>query len=377
MGTGQLQICPVNSRRLLRTFIKFPWKVYKGDSNWVPPLLSEMKKKFDPSENPFFKYADVAPFIAIHRGEPVGRIAAILNTRHNEFHKDKVGFFGFFECVEDVAVAERLFEAAKEWLTRRKMEVIRGPVNFSTNEECGLLIDGFDDPPAVMMPYNPPYYPALLESCGLRKAKDLYAYTIEDTAVLPEKLFRVTNLVKEKAGITFRSINFSNLREEIEVLKSIYNSAWAPNWGFYPVTEEEFEYMAKELKRFAAPDLILIAEVDGKPVGFSLTMPDVYQALKKCNGRLFPFGIFRFLRDRKKIDRARVMVLGIVEGYRRRGIDALFYLETFQRGKKLGYKRGELSWILEDNTAMNNAVEALGARLYKKYRIYEGLIKSR
>jgi GNAT superfamily N-acetyltransferase len=221
------------------------------------------------------------------------------------------------------------------------------------------------------MPYNPPYYPALLESCGLRKAKDLYAYTIDDTAVMPEKVLRITELVRKKTNITFRSINFARLKHEIEVLKSVYNSAWAPNWGFYPMTEEEFDYMAKELKRFAVPDLILIAEVDGKPAGFSLALPDIYQALKRCNGRLFPFGIFKFLRDRKKIDRARVMVLGIAEGFRRRGIDALFYLETFQRGKKLGYKRGELSWVLEDNVAMNSPIEAIGARLYKKYRIYE------
>ena len=371
MGTGQLQICPVNSRSLLKKFIKLPWKIYRGDNNWVPPLIGEMKKKFNPSKNPFFRYADVAPFLALRRSEPVGRIVAILNTRHNEFQKEKAGFFGFFECVEDRDVAARLLAAAKEWLSERGMEVIRGPANFSSNEEWGLLIDGFDDPPAVMMPYNPPYYPALLESCGLRKAKDLYAYTIDDTAVMPEKVLRITELVRKKTNITFRSINFARLKHEIEVLKSVYNSAWTLNWGFYPMTEEEFDYMAKELKRFAVPDLILIAEVDGKPAGFSLALPDIYQALKKCNGRLFPFGIFKFLRDRKKIDRARVMVLGIVEGFRRRGIDALFYLETFQRGKKLGYKRGELSWVLEDNAAMNSPIEAIGARLYKKYRIYE------
>jgi hypothetical protein len=371
MAAGEPEIVPANSRRLFGKFVKFPWKVYTGDSNWVPPLISEMKSKFNHSKNPFFQYADVVPFIALRAGKVVGRIAAILNTRHNEFHSEKTGFFGFFECVEDRDVAACLFAAAKQWLSERGMELIRGPVNFSSNDEWGLLIDGFDDPPAIMMPYNPPYYPALLESCGLRKAKDLYAYAIDDTAVMPEKVVRIAELVRKKTNITFRSINFARLNDEIEVLKSIYNSAWTLNWGFYPMTEEEFDYMAKELKRFAVPDLILIAEVDGKPAGFSLTLPDIYQALKRCNGRLFPFGIFRFLRDRKKIDRARVMVLGIVEGYRRRGIDALFYLETFERGKRLGYKRGELSWVLEDNVAMNSPIEAIGARLYKKYRIYE------
>jgi len=371
MDTDQLKTVPVTSRGLLRKFIKFPWIIYKNDENWVAPLISEMKKKFDRSKNPFFRYADVQPFLAIRGTKIVGRIVAINNPRHNEFHKEKTGFFGLFECIEDAQVAKALVDAAAQWLRQRGMEVIRGPVNFSSNEEWGLLIEGFDDPPAIMMPYNPPYYTLLLESCGLRKAKDLYAYTIDDTAVMPEKVLRITELVRKKTNITFRSINFAHLKHEIEVLKSVYNSAWTANWGFYPMTEEEFDYMAKELKRFAVPDLILIAEVDGKPAGFSLTLPDIYQALKRCNGRLFPFGILKFLRDRKKIDRARVMVLGIVEVFRRRGIDALFYLETFQRGKRLGYKRGELSWVLEDNVTMNSPLEAIGARLYKKYRIYE------
>ncbi|MFH1421137.1 MAG: N-acetyltransferase [Planctomycetota bacterium] len=375
MSNNEVEILPVNSSKLMKHFIKFPWKIYNDDKKWAPPLISEIKKKFNQAKNPFFQYGKVQSFLARRNGGFVGRITAIYNPRHNQYHNDKVGFFGLFDAINDVKVAEPLFQVVKNWLTEYDRDIIRGPFNFSTNDESGLLIEGFDDPPQIMMPYNPPYYADLIESCGLKKVKDLYAYTMDANVTLPEKFYKVAELVRKKTEITFRSIDFSKIKEEIKLIKEVYNKAWAPNWGFFPMTEKEFEHMGKELKKIAAPEIILIAEAKGEPVGFSLALPDINQALMGCNGRLFPFGIFKLLKNMKKINRIRVLVLGVIEGYRRRGIDALFYLETFKRAVKLGYKSGEMSWILEDNNAMNNALVALGAHLYKKYRIYEAPIK--
>lgn len=370
MPEGSIIVEEVLTRRQRMAFLKLPWKVYAGDPLWVPPLLAERKAFIDPKKNPFFQHADVALFLALRDGSPAGRIAALVNHNHNRFHMDKVGFFGLFECVEDYEVAQALLNRAASWLRERGMEVMRGPASFSTNEEIGLLVEGFHESPMVLMPYNPPYYAGLLERYGFRKEKDLYALirTAED---MPERLYRLADKIKKRGRFEVRKIRMKELDEEILRFKAVYESAWERNWGFVPMTEAEIDHMARELKKILDPDLVFFAELDDKIVGFSLTLPDINQALKKINGRLLPFGFLKLLYQFRKIDQVRVLLLGVAQGYRRIGIDGVLYLETFKEGIKKGYKRGEFSWILEDNEAMIRPLEAIGATRYKTYRVYD------
>ncbi|MFH1226488.1 MAG: N-acetyltransferase [Planctomycetota bacterium] len=360
-------------------FIYLPWtaRLYKGDLNWVPNLISEDKKLLDPNIHPFHRHGRVELFVAYSdMGKPVGRIAAIINEAHNKLYNDRTGFFGLFECVNDKAVAQELFIAVAGYLEKQGMKIMRGPMNFSTNETCGLLIDGFTSPPMFMMTYNPSYYMSLVENTGLVKSKDLFAWYVDDTLAVPDKMVRVANRVRSHHNITIRQANMKHLDKEVKIIQDVYNKAWSNNWGFVPMTNEEFQHMAKDMKRIVDPSLLLIAEVEGKPAGFSLTLPDYNMALKHVNGRLFPFGIFKLLWHVyiNKINRARVITMGIIPEYQKRGIDVLFYLETIKNGKALGYKGAELSWILEDNILMNRTIESLGARLYKKYRIYDKML---
>ena len=367
-----LRVEPVERKKDLREFLRLPWKIYRGDPNWVPPLLREEKARFDPSRNPFFEHAEVALFLAKRDGEPVGRIAAIVNYAHNEFWGDKVGFFGFFEGPQDEEVAGRLFEEAGRWLREKGMEVMRGPMEFSTNETCGMLVEGFGRPPMVMMSYNPPYYPQLLEALGFRKAKDLYAFYIRADVPIPEKVARIARMVQERGGIRVRSLRMKEFWEEVKRVKIIYNSAWSKNWGFVPMTDAEFEHIAKELKQIVEPELVLFAETeDGEPVGYSMAVPDVNQVLRRINGRLDPLSLAKLLWYSRKINEGRLMTLGVREGFRRRGIEAVFYMRTLEAARKLGYVGGELSWTLEDNHLINRAIETMGAKRYKTYRIYD------
>ncbi len=368
---NNIQIQKVEGKRALKDFIKLPWRVYGGDPLWVPPLIKERKDYFNPQKNPFYQHSQVQLFLALQEGKPVGRIAALINHNHNNFHKEKTGFFGFWEVQPQYSIAQKLLEQARSWLKEKGMEIMRGPMNFSTNDECGLLIDGFDLSPMIMMPYNPPYYMEFLEKFGLKKTKDLYAYLIDHSQQPPERMRRVAKKVKEKEDLHIRQVNLKRFEEEVKLIKQIYNQAWSKNWGFVPMTDEEFDHLANELKRLAVPELILIAEVNGEPAGFSMALPDYNQALKKVNGKLFPWGLFKLLWWAKRIDAIRVLTMGVVHKYQKRGIDLIFYLETFDRGVGKGYKRGELSWILEDNLLMNRALEYLGVKVYKRYRIYE------
>ncbi|HID09873.1 MAG TPA: N-acetyltransferase [Candidatus Latescibacteria bacterium] len=367
-----LRIELVEGRKALWEFLRLPWRIYQGDPNWVPPLLREERARFDPSRNPFFEHAEVALFLALRDREPVGRIAAIVNHRHNEFWNDRVGFFGFFEGPKEEEVAGRLFEEAGRWLRDKGMEVMRGPMEFSTNETCGMLVEGFDRPPMVMMPYNPPYYPQLLEALGLHKAKDLYAFYIRADVPIPEKVADVARAVQVRGDVQVRSLRMKEYWEEVKRVKIIYNSAWSKNWGFVPMTDAEFEHLARELKQIVEPELVLIAETDdGEPVGFSMAVPDVNQALRHINGRLDPISLAKLLWYSRKIDEGRLMTLGVREKFRRRGIEAVFYIRTLEAARKLGYVGGELSWILEDNHLINRAIETMGAKRYKTYRIYD------
>jgi GNAT superfamily N-acetyltransferase len=367
-----IKIEPVTSSKERMTFIKFPWRIYQGDPNWVPPLIIDMKKMLDPQKNPFFLHSKAELFLARRNGEVVGRIAAILNNNHNRFHNEKTAFFGFFECINDPDVAAALLERVEEWGRQEGMTVLRGPMNFSTNDTCAFLIDGFDSPPVLLMTYNPRYYIDLVEQAGYQKAKDLYAYFMDHTTPLPRRIIEVSERAMKDEGLTLRSMNMKDFDAELQRVKMIYNSAWEKNWGFVPMTDEEFEHMAKELKPIVDPDLIFFAEVDGEPAGFSLTLPDYNQILRHINGRLLPFGIVKLLLGRRKINGVRVLTLGVVPKFQRsRAIAPAFYRRTYEVGTGKGHTWGEFSWILEDNLLMNRALKLLGARHYKTYRIYE------
>ena len=356
-----------------KEFIRFPWKVYRGNPNWVPPLESEVKFLLDEKENPFFQHSEAACFLARRNGETVGRIAAIIDRNHIKFHNEQAGFFGFFECLPDCAVARALLDAAESWLKERDVAIMRGPVNPSTNDECGFLLEGFDSPPMIMMPYSPEYYLDYMERCGLTKAKDLYAYicAIRDVAA-GGRLERLASAVKARVpGLTVRPANMKRFQQEVEAVQFIYNSAWSHNWGFVPMTDAETVSMAKKLKPLIAPELMIMAEVDGKPAAFFVALPDYNQVLGKINGRLGPVGLAKFLWYSRKISDIRVLAMGVTEQYRKKGIEGLLYLESFKAAVKKGYERAEMSWILEDNVLVQRGCELMGGTLYKKYRIYE------
>jgi hypothetical protein len=371
-----IRIERVTDRNGIVEYVKFPFRLYRGDPNWVPPLIEERRDFFDTKKNPFYEHARFQLFLARREGELVGTIGAVVNDNHNAFHHEASGGFGFFEAIDDPAVAAALFEAAEDWVRGQGMNVIRGPLNFSTNDEVGTLIEGFDEPPMVMMTYNPRYYPALIEGRGYTKAMDLFAwlYDIEENLrKAPEKLFRVAEKAAARQGISVRKLDMRHFDRDIALIKEAYNSAWERNWGFVPMTEHEIDHLAKSMKPVLDPNLIFIAETaDGKPAGISLTLPDLHQALQwSGGGHLWPFGLLKFLWHRRKVNQMRLFIMGMKEQYRGRGIDALFYLRTAQEGLKRGYKREEGSWILETNDMMNRILERLGGIKYKTYRIYE------
>lgn len=364
-------VTPASSGRDMDAFIRFPLRHYGGDPLFVPHLLYERKKFFSPS-NPIFQFTEVVYLLARdEKGEVVGRVTAHINERHNRHSGEKTGFFGFFESVDDQAVASALMTAAEKKLKDRGMRTIRGPFNFSTNEECGLLVQGFDRPPSFMMPYNKPYYPELMTHLGYIKAKDLLAYEYEYQGSIPDHLVRLSERVKQRKRMTTRTIDMNRFVEDVETIFTIYNAAWAKNWGFVPVTEEEFRATAKDLKPIVDPSIVLIAEKDGRPVGFSVTLPDYNVLLKKANGRLFPFGFLHLLFGRKSIRRVRTLLLGVVAEHRLSGIEVLLIHDTFEQGLPKGYWAGEMSWVLEDNVLMRRAIERMGASIGKVYRIYE------
>jgi hypothetical protein len=356
-------------------FIRFQWEIYRDDPFWVPPLVMERHEFLDPARNPFFRHAEVALFMARRSGAPVGRIAAVEDRNFNAFHGSRKAYFGLFESVDDPGVAAALFAVARDWARWRGLTSMIGPMNLSTNQECGLLVDGFDESPYVLMPYNPRYYQDLFEACGLKKVKDLFAFERSARVPPPERFGRVADKIRAHEGITIRTIDMKQFPAEVERIKAIYNSAWERNWAFVPMSDAEFAKLASDLKMLVDPELALIAEDHGEPVAFSLTVPDINQALKHLNGRLttfgLPVGLAKLLYHQRRIDRVRLMALGIKEGYRRRGIDAVMIVDTIRRAHELGYAGGEISWTLEDNDLVNRVLESAGAKRSKTYRIYE------
>jgi GNAT superfamily N-acetyltransferase len=334
-------------------------------------LRIAVKELLDREKHPFYRDAEAEFFLAHRDGEVVGRIAAILDKAHNRFHNEETGFFGFYESIDDKAVAKALLDRAWQWLQKRGAKLMRGPVNPSTNYECGMLIDGFDADPMVMMPYNPRYYPELMNEAGLHKAKDLFAFGSTVADVGTDKSERVADKAMAAAGVTVRQIDMKNFAADVERVWQVYNAAWERNWGFVPMSREEFALMGKEMKQILKPGLVLLGEVKGRVVGFALALPDVNQALKPAGGRLFPTGLVKILYYQRLISSVRVLVLGVLEEYRASGLAAAFYATLVRNARKLGYSDCEMSWILEDNVLMNRSLAMMGAKRVKTYRIYE------
>jgi GNAT superfamily N-acetyltransferase len=367
-----LQIETARTGKELREFVLFPERLYRGDGRWVAPLRSEAAKTFDRERNPFFRHGEIEPLVARRRGRAVGRIAAIRNLLHESFHGEPVGFFGFFECENDLETAAALVRAAAERSRSWGLSRLRGPVNPDTNGDCGLLVDGFDEPPMVMMSHAKSYYDPLLRGCGLEKARDLVAYIVEENPSL-ERFARVAALVaRRRPSIRVRRIDMRRLEDEVARFKEVYNRAWEKNWGFVPMTDIEVDHMARELRRVIDPGFVVFAEEKGEPIGVALALPDFNQAIRHARGRLFPLGWIPVLWHSRRIRQARVLALGLVPEAKGRGVDVLLYNALYSRWAELGYRRAELSWILEDNRIMRAPLESIGARVYKTYRIYEG-----
>jgi GNAT superfamily N-acetyltransferase len=366
-----IEVTAVDNKKALHEFVELPFSIYRNDPYWVPPLRIAVKELLDREKHPFYANAEAEFFLAREGGKVVGRVAAIIDRNHNRFHNENAGFFGFFECVDNIEVARALLERAKQWVFDRGAKFLRGPVNPSTNYECGLLVDGFDFSPMVMMTYNPRYYPVLMDQVGLKKAKDLYAYLSNANTIEMKKIDRVAEKVLKTTGVRVRPINMKNFQSDVERVWEVYKAAWQRNWGFIPMTREEFFLMGKEMKMILKPDLVLIGEVGDRVVGFALALPDVNQALKPANGSLFPTGLLKILYYQRLIKNVRVLALGVVEEYRPSGLAAGFYATLVQNARKLGFGDCEMSWILEDNVLMNRSLEVMGAKRYKTYRIYD------
>ena len=376
--TGDISVRPVAGRADLERFLRLPWSIYADDGNWVPPLLSDVRAALDTAKHPFYQHADIATFLARRGSTVVGRIAAIVNRAHNEFHDDAIGFFGLFESTDDQGVADALLHTAEDWLRERGMKAVRGPMNLSTNEEVcspGVLVDGFHRPPAIMMGHTPPYYARLLERAGYAKAKDLVAYWL-DSEEMPARLQRTYDRLMRDGRTKFRSVNLSRFDEEVAVIQDIYNTAWERNWGFVPMSGDEILHLAKQLRPVVNPHLCVIAELDGEPVGFVLGLPDYNVALKHVNGRLFPFGIVKLLWYKRRIAHCRTITLGLKPHARHRGLDGLLIAHLFMEAKKVGIWKGECSWILEDNWDMRRGLDRIGGVADKTYRVYDKTLTS-
>jgi len=370
---SEIKVSQVQSRADRNAFIRFSWRIYRDDSAWVPPLLIERKEFLDRKGHPFYKHGDATLFLAKHNGEIVGRIMASDDPNYNSLHQSNVGCFGLFDCIHNCEVAEALFRAAAEWMRGKGRNEMMGPIDYSTNYVCGLLIDGFQYPPTLLTAHNPPYYSDLIERCGFTKAKDWYAWWFSEVPASAERLREIASARAKKQGVRIRPVNLKDMAGEARRIRAIYNQAWEKNWGFVPFTEAEFEHMAKEMKPLLVPPGTLIAEIAEEPIGFVIGVPDINVALRHINGRLttfgLPIGLLKLLYYRTKIRTGRLVALGVVEKYRRVGIAEMLVLQLMDEAFKRGFT-GELSMTLEDNVMVNRFIEAMGAARYKTYRIY-------
>jgi len=364
-------IAPCLSKKELKTFEQIPEILHGSDPYFVPPFPGSIVKLID-DKSPIRRMGAIYPFLAYKDGKPVGRIAAIINRNHNDYYKDKTGFFGFFEFANDLEVARALLERAKVEVKTRGMESLRGPYSPTVNDECGLLVDGFETTPFVLMPYNPTYYLTIYDRLGLKAARDLYAYYISTASGMPERIEKIVKRVKRTTGIEVRNINLKKLSSELKIIQKLYNETLDRNWGFVPLSVEELEFAADDLKSIVDPSFVLIAEKDGVAVGFSLVIPNINEFMWRAKSSK---GLMRILRfawylKTQSPKEARLTVLGVSPEFRNKGVAALFYYESFMRGKNK-FVGGELSWIEESNEEMCRAIEVMGGQKYKSYRIFE------
>jgi len=374
---GSVTIRPVGSRRELKGFVKVPFRLHRDHPQWVAPLIFERMEFLNPRKNPYFEHAEVQLFVAERDGEPVGRISAQVDSRWDEFQGGNDAMFGFFETTDDAEVTRALFEAAGEWAAAQGRERILGPMDFTTNDELGILIEGYERRPMILEPWHPPYYRELIEAEGFAKAMDLLMWELQfgdlkEGESFDPSIHAAAKKALEDEGITIRNMRKREMSAEVKRFMDVYNEAWGSNWGFVPITDAEVEYQAKHLKQVLEEDWTYIAEKDGEAVGAALTLPDINQVTAKMNGRLLPFGWLTFLRGKAKIDQLRVFALGVKHDYRHTGVAAGLYLRHLEEAAKPGaIGGGEMGWILETNKPMNRAMEGMGGKVVKRYRLYE------
>jgi len=384
MGNASVTVRQVESRRDFNTFLRFPWTLYHGDPYWVPPLVSMQRHKLDKRDNPTWQHMEGEYFVAWRGDKPVGTIAAFINHRHNEFQGEHIGFFGLFEVYDDQEAANALLDTAAEYVRARGYDALRGPASFSTNEECGVMIEGFDDPPVILMPYNYPYYQRLIENAaGFEKVMELYSYYItvegaESARQKFDKLFRVVNKNNERRHIEVRALDMKHAKREFSMFADIYNKAWDKNWGFVPFSADELAALVKEMGQFVDPRLAFFATVEGKPVAFLMGIPDMNQVLKRAYprpGKPEPLTLLQVLwhwKLRPKITRTRVMLMGVEEGYRGIGVEPALFAALYQEAVHMGkLECADGGWVLETNKPIQRLVEAYNSRVYKRYRFYE------
>lgn len=361
----------LRNARHRKRFLDIADPIYEGDPNYIAPLRMHFMKFLDPAKNPFFGHAGHVALMVKRGDRPVGRVVAHVDREYQAYHGTKTGFFGFFECIDDVAVAHALLDEAVAWLRGQGVREIFGPMEFTTNHQCGLLVENFDRPPFVENTYNPPYYEELLTTYGFGKAKDLLIFMIDirDGMDTPKRarIRKVADRVRKREGITVRPVDFSDVDREIERMYELYVKAWEKNWGFVALGKEEFNFLMGDLKMVAIADLVLFVEVDGKPVGFTATLPNVNEHMPK-NGRLLPFNWLKML-NLKKTKSGRLITLGMLPEYRKRGLESIMFTETLLAGQRNGWTQGEIGWTLEDNDLVNRAIESMEGRLDRRYRI--------
>jgi len=373
---ASVSIRPVRTRRELKRFVKVPFHLHRERPQWVPPLIYERMRFLDRGKNPYFEHAEAEYFLAEREGEAVGRITAQVDERWDEFQGGSDAMFGFFETTDDPDVAGALLDAAEGWARERGRERLLGPMDFTTNDEIGILIEGFELPPMILQNWHPPFYRELLDGAGYGKAMDLLMWHLalgdlkEGDQFAPEIHAAAEKALRDE-GVTIRNFSKRNLDQEMLRFREVYNEAWADNWGFVPPTDAEVEFHAGLLKQVLDEDWGYIAEKDGETVGVAFTLPDINQALAGMGGRLLPFGWLKFLRARRRIDRVRVFALGVKNAYRHSGVAAGLYLKHLEAASPEGIPAGEMGWILETNKAMNRAMEGMGGTVVKRYRVYE------
>ena len=372
-----MKIIELDDNKTWNQFFQLPFRIFKNDLKWVPPLLSEQKHLFDKHKNPFFKHCLYKAWLVLENDQPVGRAVAFIDTLYNNINNTDTGFIGFFDCINRQEAANYLFDVSGQWLKQNGIKIICGPMNFSIGNECGVQLSGFEFPPVIQMNYSPAYYLSLFETAGFSKEHDLFAYRMTDEDVRRQEDFLLrleqlcSNALKQQ-GVVLRTINFKNYKQELHHIHSLYNDCMQDNWGFVPATFEEILYNSKSLKQIADKELVFFAEVKGEVVGCSVSIPDVNQAMRHViNGKLFPTGFIKFLYYRRKINGFRLVFLGVRKNHRLRGLDALFYYHTMRKAIERGYRSAELSWISEDNKNLIKIIEKIGAIRYKTYRMYK------